>query len=570
MRLSKWIILNGTALLITSSAVSQPQVVDSTLVIETVFSTGASPQPIMFEFLREDDPSEFLVAERTTGRIRHIRNGTIVSTVLDLAVNYTSERGLLGMAFDPDFADNGYVYVYYSATHSGNDSTSPTEWSGNRLERYRWNGSQLVDPVLIFEVPFDPTQANSVYHHGGVLRFGPDGKLYISVGDLDRGKLTNPRIEQNTGSDAVAGAGGIYRINPDGTIPSDNPFVTHPDPRIQKLWAYGIRNSFGMTFDPLTGNLWVTDNGPEVYDEINLVGRGMNGGWRKIMGPDARNAAGSWNGNRSWDVSDLIMLPNAYYADPIFSWLQPVGVTAPFFVRSARYEPNLRDQLLVGDANNGALYLFSVSDSRSDLVLAGNLADRVADTPDERNQSRWSWGWGCVADMKIGPDGFLYICSLYTPARGVFRIRPASPPEIVHGRARLNGWQDTMLGVPLTVELQQGGDTVQTIFTTLDAFGRFSERVNTPGVYSVRAKAGSYLSVRLPSISIAAQGYAYLPLVFTVNGDANGDNIIDDADLLTVLFEFGNATSNADLNGDGVVDDADLLIVLFNFGASGE
>ena len=570
MRLSNWVISKGTALLlITGNALTQPQVSDSSLTVETVFSTGASPQPIMFEFLREDDPDEFLVAERTTGRIRHIRNGSIVSTVLDLAVNSAGERGLLGMAFDPDFANNGYVYVYYSATISGTDSTSASDWSGNRVERYHWNGTALIDPVLIFEVPFDPTQSNPTDHHGGVLRFGPDKKLYISVGDLARGSLSNPRIEQNTGSTNVAGAGGIYRINPDGTIPPDNPFTAHPDPRIQKLWAYGIRNSFGMTFDPLTGNLWITDNGPEFYDEINLVRKGMNGGWRKIVGPDARDAAGSWNGNRSWDVADLVMLPNAYYADPIFSWLEPIAVTAPVFVRSARYDPNLRDQLIVGDHRYGNLYLFSVSDNRSDLILEGDLADRVADSETERNQFLWGWRWGTVTDMKIGPDGFLYVCSLRI-ARGIFRIRPISPPEIVHGHARLEGWQGSMLGIPLTLELRQNDEPVQTITTTLDAFGRFSERVNTPGVYSVRAKAGSYLSIRLSSVSIAAQGYAYLPLAFTVNGDANGDNIIDDADLLIVLFEFGSASSNGDLNGDGVVDDADLLIVLFNFGRSGE
>jgi hypothetical protein len=127
-----------------------------------------------------------------------------------------------------------------------------------------------------------------------------------------------------------------------------------------------------------------------------------------------------------------------------------------------------------------------------------------------------------------------------------------------------------MLGIPLTLELWHNDNLVQTIATTLDAFGRFSERVNAPGTYTVRAKAGGYLSVRLPNVSIAAQGYAYLRLAFTMNGDVNGDNMIDDADLLMVLFEFGNTGSSADLNGDGTVDDADLLIVLFNFGASGE
>ena len=563
-------LIGALLLLMADHLLPQPQISDPDLLIERVFSTSASPQPIMFEFLRPDDPNEFLVAERATGRIRHIRNGVIQSTVLDLAVNSAGERGLLGMVFDPDFDQNGYVYVYYSASQSGADSTDANDWVANRVERYRWNGTALVEPLLIFEVPYDPTQQNSVYHHGGVLRFGPDRKLYLSVGDMGRGGFSKPRIEQNTSSTAVAGAGGIYRINPDGSIPPDNPFVAHPDPRIQKLWAYGIRNCFGITFDPLTGNLWITDNGPEVYDEINLVRRGMNGGWTKIMGPDARNALGSWSQNRSWDATDLVMLPNARYADPLFSLADSIGIVAIFFVRSARYAPHLRDQCLVADDNLLQIYLLPMRTDREDFLLSGTVADRVADTPEERDAFRWSWGWGIVTDMKIGPDGFLYVCSLFAPARGVYRIRPVNPPEIVHGQARLTERQATPLGVPLSLQLLQNNHPVQSIATTLDAFGRFSERVNTPGTYTVRAKAGTYLSVRVPSVTIAAQGYAYLPLVFTINGDVNGDNVIDDADLLAVLFRFGEPGGVEDLNADGRVDDADLLTVLFNFGASGQ
>ena len=110
---------------------------------------------------------------------------------------------------------------------------------------------------------------------------------------------------------------------------------------------------------------------------------------------------------------------------------------------------------------------------------------------------------------------------------------------------------------------------MQTISTTLDAYGGFSERVATPGAYTVRAKAAGYLSVSLPSVSIAGGGFAYLDLRFHTLGDVNGDDIIDDADLLQVLFAFGGGDAQADINGDGTVDDADLLTVLFNFGAGG-
>jgi glucose/arabinose dehydrogenase len=153
------------------------------------------------------------------------------------------------------------------------------------VERYRWNGSALVEPTLIVAFPRDTTQNNGPNHDGGVILFGPDGKLYGVTGDLNRGFLSNPRLEQNTSATAVAGVGGVFRLNPDGSIPPDNPFVSHADPRIQRLWAYGIRNSFGMDFDSLTARLWLTENEPNVYDEINLVGRGFNSGWLKLMGP---------------------------------------------------------------------------------------------------------------------------------------------------------------------------------------------------------------------------------------------------------------------------------------------
>jgi hypothetical protein len=322
-----------------------------------------------------------------------------------------------------------------------------------------------------------------------------------------------------------------------------------------------------MTFDALTARLWLTENGPNVYDEINLVERGFNSGWLKIMGPDARNATYTENNNTAFNASDLVMLPNAYYADPIFSWLTPIGVTSIGFLRSARFDGGTRDQVVVGETNNGQLYFFRMNASRDDFILTGALADRVADSTAERNMSRWGTGWGVVTDLKIGPDGYLYVCSIF--AGRVYRVRPVNPPAILNGMVRLSGRQGLPLGVPLTLQLRDGDTVVQTISTTLDAYGRFSERVVTPGTYTLRAKAGSYLSITIPNVAISSQGFAYRELRFTVNGDVNGDDMIDDADLLQVLFAFGSGGGVADLNNDGAVDDADLLIVLFNFGAGG-
>ncbi|MFN7161816.1 MAG: hypothetical protein ACK4NB_02005, partial [Fimbriimonadales bacterium] len=267
------------------------------------------------------------------------------------------------------------------------------------------------------------------------------------------------------------------------------------------------------------------------------------------------------------NADDLVYLPNAYYADPIFSWLQPIGVTSIAFVRSARFEVGVRDTALVGESNNGGLYQFTLNSARDDFVLTGALADRVADSATERNLARVGTNWGVVTDLRLGPDGYLYVVSLY--ANRIYRIRPVNPPAILHGQARLAGRQGLPLGVPLTLELIQGNAMVQTIATTLDAYGKFSERVNTLGTYTVRARAAKYLPITVSGVSIASQGFAYLNLNFPTLGDVNGDGVIDDADLLAVLFAFGSSDTEADLNNDGVVDDADLLLVLFNFGAGG-
>lgn len=553
------------ALILAGSGYSQT-LSDPSLTYDTVVSSGLS-FPIAIEFLNPADPSRFFVIEKNSGRVKLVQNGAVVSTVLDLPVNNASERGLLGIALHPEFATNGYVYLYYTRSSTSGDSSVESQWTDNRVERYRWNGTALVEPTLIVAFPRDPSQNNGPNHDGGVILFGPDGKLYGVTGDLNRGVFSNPRIEQNTSTTAVAGVGGIFRLNPDGTIPSDNPFISHPDTRIRWLWAYGIRNSFGITFDSLTARLWITENGPNVYDEINLVGRGFNSGWLKIMGPDSRNATYAENGNRAYDAGDLVYLPNAYYADPIFSWLTPIGVTSIVFVRSARFGAGVRDTAIVGESNNGGLYQFVPNAARDDFVLSGALADRVADSASERNLARIGTNWGVVTDLRLGPDGYLYVVSLF--ANRVYRIRPVNPPAIIHGRAQLEGRQGLPLGTPLTLELIQGASTVQTITMTLDAYGRFSERVNAAGTYTVRARAAKYLPITLPNVTVAPQGFAYLDLNFQTLGDVNSDGVIDDADLLAILFAFGTNDADTDLNNDGVVDDADLLIVLFNFGAGG-
>lgn len=374
--------------------------------------------PTGFVFLADDD---VLVIEKNTGRVRRVRNGAVDATVLDLQVSTSSERGGLGIELSPDFTNDGFVYIYYSAATGGDN----TAWTQNVVARYRWNGTRLVSPAVLLTFPSRTRQANGPNHDGGTLRFGRDGNLYGQVGDLNRGGFGDPRIEQNTGDAASAEVGGIFRIDGSGNVPADNPFATHAVETVRKWFVYGVRNGFGLAVDSLTGRLWFTENGPEVYDEINVAESGMNSGWLPLMGPDSRDARYGANGNRAFDAADLVMLPGSTYRDPQFSWLDPIGVTALVFLRTDTFPRSLRDLLVVGDTNTGDLYLFQPRGrKRRALRLAGGVRDRVADTELERQINRWGSDFGIVTDMRMGPDENLYVLDLTTGT--LWRIRPKS------------------------------------------------------------------------------------------------------------------------------------------------
>ena len=172
--------------------------------------------------------------------------------------------------------------------------------------------------------------------------------------------------------------------------------------------AYGIRNSFGFTFDPLTGKIWDTENGPDYGDEINLVDPGFNSGWPTVMGIE-RLA-----NNMFYDDVDL---PNEFfdfngkgnYSSPEFIWQKPVAPTAVSFLGSEKFGEYEND-LLVADWV-GNIYHFRLNENRTALILEGALADGVADTAGEADQAIFGQGFGMITDMQIGPDGNLYIVS---------------------------------------------------------------------------------------------------------------------------------------------------------------
>lgn len=378
------------ALAIAAPGTNAQTVTDTSLTITQIVA-GLS-LPTAMAFIGSND---FLVLEKNLGRVRRVIDGVLQSQpVLDVAVDNTGERGLLGIASHPGFVTNNFVYLCYTESSTGNDSTS-VDPLGIRVYRYEWTGSVLTNGTLIFEFPVEPGVDN---HNGGAIAFGPDGKLYAVTGDHNR----SGQLQNHPAGPLPDDTGVIVRLNDDGSAPGDNPFFAQGG-NLAKYYAYGVRNSFGLTFDPVSGNLWDTENGPNLYDEVNLVEPGFNSGWSEIMGPASRS---------SGSTNDLFIAPGAHYADPQFSWLTTVAPTGLTFLNSTALGAQYENDLFVGDFNLGNLYHFTVTNARDGLVLSGGLADKVADSNSELADIVFGSGFGGISDLKVGPDGRLYVVSL--------------------------------------------------------------------------------------------------------------------------------------------------------------
>ena len=391
---------------------------DNDLRIE-LFTDGLA-KPTSMTFVDNDT---ILVLEKDTGTVRVVNNGTLEKDpVLSLRVDAKAERGLLGIDILKrnigQTKIDDYVFIYF--TEDTNKNTGE-ESVRNRIYRYNWNGTNLFNPVLLLDLPGEP----GPYHNGGKIKIGPDQQLYVVIGDL-----TSPStILQNHVIDRDATPNNtsvILRINPvDGRPSSSNPFQNQAQnnlvhlPNLDYYYAYGIRNSFGISFDPITGNLWDTENGEGKFDEINLVKPGFNSGWYKIMGPVSRN--------KNFSENDLVMLNNSYYSDPKFSWFKPIGVTDLEFYNSTTLGAKFSNNMFIGDINAGDLYFFKIDDNRSgvriDPLTLGHtdLSDSVADLQDDLSPVLFARGFsGRITDVETGPDGYLYILT-YSDGR-MYRI----------------------------------------------------------------------------------------------------------------------------------------------------
>ena len=454
------------------------QILDHELEVTTVLNTGIA-QPIGIVFLGAND---YLILEKASGQVKRVINDAVqAAPVIDLSVNSNSERGLLSLVLHPEFPAMPYMYVRWTESSTGADTAVNTEVPllGNRVDRGVWNGSTLTFDKNIIRmralqrddvpVPGHPGTNNpgiNGNHNGGVMRFGPDGKLYVFMGDQGRrGWLQNlgdgpfetaPFVDDNFGGpepDRAHLSGVILRFNDDGSTPTDNPFFKaggaiggDVGANIQKIFSYGHRNGFGMAFDPYSGDLWETENGDDSFSELNRVVPGMNGGWIQIAGPQHRlfdfkdievNEFGGMLQQVRYPPTRLanspglakkrlVMLDGAQYVDPELSWLYESGPAGTTFVAGTALGAKHDGTLWIGSSRafsqvggtGGSLFRITLSQDRKKVKTTdARLADGVADNltkfdPTESESLLIGKGFGTTPSIEQGPDGNLYVVSI--------------------------------------------------------------------------------------------------------------------------------------------------------------
>lgn len=488
MRLS--LLPLATCLIPLQADTNPAELLDPTLQVTTVLNSGITG-PIGIVFLSAND---FFVLEKGSGQVKRVINGVVQpAAVLDLAVNSASERGLLSMVKHPNFPTTPYVYVRWTESSTGTDTnvTANVQFLGNRIDRYVWNGSILTfDRNIVMlrarqtdnvPVPGHPGTTNNNEngnHNGGVMKFGPDGKLYHFAGDLGRRSrlqnlpsgpfLTQPLVDDTFGGpepDNAHFTGAIIRLNDDGTTPPDNPFFAvgaamggEAGANIQKIYSYGHRNGFGIAFDHVSGSLWATENADDAFSEINRVIPGMNGGWIQIMGPLSRFAQFKQIETTQFNSAmqqvrypptriayapalaqaRMFMLPGATYVDPDFSWKYEVGPAGSVFVQGDALGGPNNGTFWIGSARSfqqvggtgGSLYRFKMTPDRLHVDVSADprLADRVADNLFRMQKFEGTESeslivgryFGTITDIEQGPDGNLYVVSITDNA--IYRI----------------------------------------------------------------------------------------------------------------------------------------------------
>ncbi|MBW3612485.1 MAG: PQQ-dependent sugar dehydrogenase, partial [Chloroflexi bacterium] len=431
-----------------------------------------------------------------------VTDGDIGEPVLDLAVNFFDERGLLGIAVHPEFDDNGFVYLYWTASGEGEGDggllgpDTEEEFAvpdlGNRVDRFVWDGESLTWDLNIVEMRSNTLETDTSgrirgNHDGGQMVFGQDNTLFFVNGDQNlRGELQN--IDGQGGLDSANWAGVVVRVNDDGSIPDDNPLVDAASQldgeaaeNLARTWAYGVRNSFGLAFEPTSGALWQTENGDDTYDEINVFEAGSNSGWWQLMGPVERFDEYRELEVASEDGTDVAEYPpdqlaesadeaqerlvsyeGSQYVDPVFSWRYPPAVTSIGFVTDDSLGESSMNTAWLGTVLTDSIYRYPLASDGSGFDFGDDegLSDLVDDNESkgdlgESEEYVVGSGFGIVTHIVTGPDGMVYVVSL--DSGNVYRVGPAD--EVGQGGAPSETAAPTDGASGEVVEITVGTDT---------------------------------------------------------------------------------------------------------------
>jgi len=395
-----------TALIFSLSEVyGEPIIFDDDYIVE-IF-VGGLHYPTTMDFVE----GGILVIEKNTGKVVRIMNNGIMydEPVLDVPVRAGFYSGLLGIT-----ALSDRVFLYYTESETGDDRHDPSGYDAkNRVYQYDWDGTKLTNPILIKELIAQERDD----HHGGVMTKGQNGEVYFAIGDQNQSGIFENVIENpcylihfvndECSNEQIYETSSIFKIH------------TNDDNRVE-LFAMGVRNSFGLGVDPVTGYLWDTENGKDHFDEINLVKPRFNSGWNNVMGPVDR-------ANPDHPVTQTIPQPfeNFVYSDPEFSWYEPVGPTAiafPDLTSFGKYS----DWLFVGDYHHGRIYKFQLNSDRTEFVFSDKrLSDLVLDKLNDKVEKiLFAEGFKTVTDIKFRHDA-MYVVSIADGS--IYKIYPKDP-----------------------------------------------------------------------------------------------------------------------------------------------
>lgn len=379
----------GLALLLSASSAMLSAAALPAGFVETQFGSNLGGSPTAMAFA----PDGRLFVCLQGGQLRVIKNGALLATpFVSLSVNSSSERGLLGIAFDPNFATNRFVYLYYTT------STAPIH---NRISRFTANGDVAMPGSETVLVDLENLSAGN--HNGGGIHFGPDGKLYAAIGEnavASNAQTLNNRL------------GKILRLNSDGTIPADNPFFNAATGANRAIWALGLRNPFTFGFQPGTGRMFINDVGAGTWEEINDGIAGSNYGWPNCEGACAQ--------------------PNPNFRDPLFQYGHGNSpTTGCAIVGAAFYNPP------VNQFPSSFIGKYFFADLCSGWI-------RVFD-PATGTASAFATGISNPVDLRVGPDGCLYYLAQGNNGQ-VFRVSAvASQPLNISVRSRVGIGNDVMI-----------------------------------------------------------------------------------------------------------------------------